>query len=122
MTNNVRGVVTQEIDGKAYGFRLGANEWCELEDDLGKGTSAIVKDIEIMARSNDVDMRLFRSIFRAALSYSEPEATARDAGDLMEKMGMESAGLLVVKIIQAGMPKVEAKGGRGKPQRAVRRR
>lgn len=122
MTNNVRGVVTQEIDGKNYGFRLGANEWCELEDDLGKSTSDVVKDLEAMARSAQVNLKLFRSIFRAALSYSEPDITLREAGDLMESYGMENAGLLVVRIVEAGMPKAEAKGSAGKPRRAARSR
>ncbi len=120
MTNNVRGIVTREIDGKSYSFRLGANEWCELESDLGKGTGAIFKDLEAIARSNEVDYRFFRLIFRAALSYSEPDATLRDAGDLMDQLGTEKAGLLVVEVVKAGMPGVRETAG--KPKRAARSR
>lgn len=122
MTNSVKGVVTREIDGKTYGFRLGTNEWCELEDALSKSTTAIVRDLEAMAKGKDVDQRLFRAIFRAALSFSDPEATAHDAGNLMEAMGLEQAGLLVVEVVQLGMPKQTAGAKRpaGKPKRVGR--
>lgn len=122
MTNSVKGVVTREIDGKTHAFRLGTNEWCELEDALGKSTTAIVRDLEAMAKGKDVDQRLFRAIFRAALSFSDPEATAHDAGNLMEAMGLEAAGLLVVEVVQLGMPKqtTGTKRPAGKPRRVGR--
>ncbi|MDX0331725.1 hypothetical protein GOC48_16440 [Sinorhizobium meliloti] len=120
MTNNIRGVVTHEIDGKTLSFRLGANEWCELEDDLGKSTGAIIKDLERVVATEAVDFRMFRSIFRAALSFSVPEVTAKDSGELMSAVGLEEAGLLIAKIVQAGMP--EVKGGAGKSKRAARSR
>lgn len=128
MTNSVRGVVTREIDGNTHSFRLGTNEWCELEDDLGKSTAAIVRDLEAMAKTNEIDQRLFRSIFRAAMTYGNPEATARDAGDLMQAMGVQEAGMLVVEVVQLGMPQVKAvpkpgsKGTPGKSRRAPGRR
>ncbi|OMQ44927.1 hypothetical protein [Ensifer sp. 1H6] len=120
MTNNVRGIVTREIDGESYSFRLGANEWCELEADLGKSTGAILKDLERVVATEEVDISMFRTMFRAALTYKVPDATLRDAGELMSALGLEGAGLLIAEIVQAGMP--EVKGTPGKPKRAAAKR
>ncbi|WP_085025292.1 hypothetical protein [Ensifer aridi] len=121
MTNNVRGIVTQEIGGKTRVFRLGANEWCELEAELGKSTGAIIADLQRVAGSGEIDFRLFRSMFRAALSYSDEELTLRDAGEVMSTMGLEEAGLLIARIVQAGMPEAK-QASPGKRKRAAEAR
>lgn len=115
MGNTVKGVVSREIDGKAVEFALGANEWCELETELGKKTGAIIKDLAVVAETEEVDFHLFRHIFRAALSYSRPEATLRDAGAMMSELGLEASGLLIAEIVQAGMPPTSGAPGKRKP-------
>jgi len=119
MGNAVKGTVSREIDGQTVEFTLGANEWCELESELGKKTGAILKDLAVVAQTEEVDFHLFRHLFRAALSYSRPDATLRDAGTMMSKLGLEASGLLIAEIVQAGMPSVS--GAPGKRKAAARK-
>ncbi|MBP1842010.1 hypothetical protein J2046_000254 [Rhizobium petrolearium] len=119
MTNTVRGIVSHEIDGERLDFCLSANEWCELEDEFGKKTDEILKDFGTMAENEQLDMRLLRSIFRAAVSYSKQNITLQEAGALMRSLGLVESAALIGTVIVASMPEVKA--GPGKPKRAAAR-
>ncbi|MCC2608390.1 hypothetical protein [Neorhizobium petrolearium] len=120
MTNSVRGIVSQEIDGERLEFCLSANEWCELEDEFGKKTDEILKEFGTMAENEQLDMRLLRSIFRAAVSYSKQNITLQEAGVLMRSLGLVESAALIGTVIVASMPEVKASPA-GKPKRAAAR-
>lgn len=122
MTNSVRGVLTAEIDGKTVELCLAANEWCELEDEFGKTTGDILKDFVAMTEKEDLDMRFIRSMFRAALSYSSPEITHRDAGSIMQRHGIPECATLLGKAIMLSMPEDKGENaGKSKRTAAARK-
>lgn len=124
MSNPVKGTVTHEIDGKTVDLMLSMNEWCELEDELGMKTTDILKRFQMAADAEELDMRFFRSLFRAMLSSALPDITHRDAGRHAAEMGMVEAFELLGKVIMASMPD-DAEGGDnrpGKPNRKTRRK
>ncbi|MGO6999015.1 hypothetical protein [Rhizobium leguminosarum] len=110
MTNNVRGVLTQEIDGETYTLCLSANEWCDLEEEHGKSTVQILKAFQEMASKEDLDMRFLRSIFRAALSYGKPGITYAEAGRLMQACGLVEAATLVGRVAMLSLPEEKPTG------------
>ncbi|MBY5689342.1 hypothetical protein [Rhizobium leguminosarum] len=114
MTNAVRGIVTAEIDGKTVTLCLSANQWCDLEEEHGKSTRHILGRFEEMAAEEDLDMRFLRSLFRAALSYSQPDVTLEQAGAIMQACGLVEAAKLVGQAAVLSMP--EVKGTAGKPK------
>lgn len=122
MTNTIRGTVSREIDGERYNFRLSANEWCELEDEFGKRTDELLKEFFAMVGAAQLDMRILRSYFRAAMSSDGGSVSHADAGRLMAAMGLTDAAALLGEVIVLSMPehKPEPKGGAvtGKPARA----
>ncbi len=120
MSNPVKGTVTHEIDGKTITLRLGTNEWCELEEEHGKKTSEILADFAKAVDASILDMRFLRSLFRAAISAEQPEATVANAGELMSEIGLTEAATLIGRTIQAGMPEVPDQPG--KPEKPAARR
>lgn len=121
MSNEIRGTVTCEIDGERLDLLLSTNEWCNLEDELGKTTDEILKMFFDMVSAQKLEMRLLRTLFRAALSSAKPGITTVEAGLLMTKMGLVEASAQLAKTIVASLPKVEAaedgaNTGVGKPK------
>lgn len=117
MGNKHRGVVSAEIGGETVNLRLATNEWAELEEELGKSTGAILRQFQEMAADEDLNMRFLRTVFRAALSYSKPDVTHREAGEMMTEHGLPETAALVGKAIMASMPEQEE--GKGNPPKAA---
>ncbi|MBP1849695.1 hypothetical protein [Rhizobium halophytocola] len=109
MTNQVRGIITREVAGETLSFRISANEWCELEDELGKTTDQLLKDFFEKAQAEQLDMRYLRGYFRAALSGHRPDITDREAGEIMADMGMIDAVKTLGEVIMASVPQPEPK-------------
>lgn len=120
MTNIARGIVSLPYNGENLQLRIATNEWCELEDEFGKGTDEIATDFEVMVTSGKLKMGLLRSFFRAALAASRPGITHEEAGEIMSNIGLVEAGEVIGKVIIASMPEVKAPAG--KPKAAQRRR
>lgn len=114
MTNQIRGVVSEDILGERLELRLSANEWCELEDEHGKTTDEILKDFFGMVQAGNLRLTLLRSLFRAALSLAKPGITHAAAGDIMAEIGLVDVGRIVGQVIVASLPKVEP-GAAGAP-------
>lgn len=104
MANENRGEVSAVIDGKTLTFRLATNEWCELEDEHGKTTGAIIDDLSAMMMSGKLDMRFIRSLFKAALSGQKPDISDKEAGDLMNRLGLVETGSLIGRVVRASLP------------------
>lgn len=120
MTNQTRGIISLPYNGENLQLRIAANEWCELEDEHGKGTDDILAQFGAMLDSKKLDMRFLRSFFRAALSGAKPNITHEEAGAVMTDIGLVKAGEVIGKVIAASMP--EVKDPVGKPKAAGRRR
>lgn len=114
MTNQIRGVVSEDILGERLALRLSANEWCELEDEHGKTTDEILKEFFGMVQAGNLRLTLLRSLFRASLSLAKPGITHAAAGDIMAEIGLVDVGRIVGEVIVASLPKVEP-GAAGAP-------
>ncbi len=123
MTNQIRGVVSEDILGERLALRLSANEWCELEDEHGKTTDEILKDFFGMVEAGNLRLTLLRSLFRASLSLAKPGITHAAAGDIMAEVGLVDVGRIVGEVIVASLPKVEpgAAGAPGKRRPPAKR-
>lgn len=125
MTNQIRGVISEEILGERLNLRLAANEWCELEDEYGKSTDEILKDFFGMVESGKLRIGMLRSMFRASLSGVKPGITSEEAGNIMAEMELAEVGRIVGKVIVASLPEVkpapkEAPGKRKPPAKRSR--
>lgn len=126
MSNPVKGTVSATIDDKAVSLSMGMNEWCELEDELGVDTSDILARFQGMAEAEKIEMRFFRSLFRAMLSSAHPDVTHAEAGKVAARMGMVGAFELLGRVLMASMPEADETGEGadkqpGKPNRKARR-
>ncbi|WP_180901940.1 hypothetical protein [Martelella soudanensis] len=124
MSNPVKGTVTHEIDGETVELMLGMNEWCELEEELGMETTAILRRFQAMADEEKIDMKFFRVLFRGMLSSASPEVTHKDAGRIAATMGLINAFRLLGEVIMASIPS-DAEGDDKQPKkqnRATRRK
>lgn len=115
MSNVIKGTITCEIDGERLELLLATNEWCELEDELGKNTQQILSEFFAMAQIGALNMRLMRSLFRAALSQVKPGISLIQAGEIMSRIGLVEAAPLLGKVILASMPNQDDGGDEGKP-------
>lgn len=115
MTNQIRGVISEEILGERLALRLSANEWCELEDEHGKSTSEILTEFFSMVSSENLRFGLLRSLFRAALSGAKPGITHEQAGEIMGQMDMVDVGRILGEAIVVSLPKVDPASVKGAP-------
>lgn len=121
MGNLHRGQIAETIDGKRYVFRLGANEWAELEEELGEDFSALVNDFFVKVDAGAISMKLLRSYFRVALSEFDPDITDIVAGRMMSDIGMMRAAEIIGRVIAAGMPDEMKGDAEANPQKPVAR-
>lgn len=97
----LKGEVGFEADGEGYTLLLDFNALCDLEDSLPglmDGTAEIKSP------------RAIRSVFHAGLQAHHDGLSPRDAGDLIQAIGLDKAGELVAKAFEASF----GKGGEGK--------
>lgn len=123
MSNEIRGVISEEILGERLALRLSANEWCELEDEHGKSTDEILKDFGAMVQEGNLRLNMLRSLFRAAMSGAKPGITHAEAGNIMAEVGLVDVGRIVGEVIVASLPQVETastKGALGKRKPPVK--
>jgi hypothetical protein len=104
VTNKVKGEVAFSVEGGdlagEYVLLLDFNALCDLEADLPglmDGTAEIKTPSAI------------RAVFHAGLQARHKDITLRDAGDLIQSLGVERAGDLVRQSFEASF--ATAKGG-----------
>ncbi|ACM39178.1 hypothetical protein ACQZ61_04090 [Agrobacterium vitis] len=120
MSNPIRGTITRSINGEQMEFRLAANEWCELEEELGKPMGAILREFAERVQNETISMAFLRSIFRAALCRCKPGLTHDAAGEIMSSIDLKDAATIIGETINASMPKAAAEkdGAPGKSRAA----
>lgn len=106
-----------EFEGERYPVALTVNSLCGLEEMFG-GRSISVVGEEIA--SGRAGARGVRALFRAAVIAKHPEVTERDAGRMVDHLGSEEAGSIIMgafESLQRGleaeppeMPKADQRG------------
>lgn len=115
MTNPVRGVISHDLADRRLRLRLSVNEWCELEEELGKDCSQIISELFQSIATGRLNQTFLRALFRAAVSFDQPDITAKAAGDIMADVGMVESAALLGRVVAASMPEPDKKGGTEKP-------
>ena len=101
MANRMLGEVAAQMGGRSYTLRLDFNALCELEDLTGEMATAVLTRIEEdKASSKDL-----RNLALAVMLHHHPDATSRDAGQLLS----EAPGVLVQLMIAAYPTQEEVK-------------
>lgn len=106
-----------EFGGQRYPVALTVNSLCGLEEVFGgRSISAVGEDIA----SGRAGARGVRALFRAAVISDHPEVTERDAGRMVDELGAEKAGEIIMAAfdtLQSGleaeapeMPKADQRG------------
>ncbi|HEU4986863.1 MAG TPA: GTA-gp10 family protein [Rhizobiaceae bacterium] len=114
MANRHRGEVSFDAAGKTWTMRLSTNALCELEDALGSGVDAIGTS---MADPRSAKVKTLRLIMWASLTDHHEGVTVRQAGELIDEIGLDTAMGLVQKAFAAMQP--EAKGRANPPKAAA---
>lgn len=119
MANAQHGEVEITVDGKVYTLRLGVNELCALQSDLGladhddefMGLVASAKFLKSISL-------LRKTVFRA-LSGAHPDATIEDAGDMITSYGIIKMREALGGCMKWGLPerttKATESGGEARP-------
>ena len=79
MGNRFLGEATARADGKEWTLRCDFNAMIEFEDATGKDAM----DAFEAAEGGDVDLKDLRHLVHACLLRHHPDATLRDAGDVL---------------------------------------
>lgn len=115
MANREKGEVSFEAQGKTWTLRFSTNALCELEDATGKGAMAVAEEMNDPER---VRIKTLRAMFWAGLTDNH-DIDVKAAGDLMNEIGVDKAGLLIGEAFQASFPDAEAgEAAKGKPAKA----
>lgn len=94
MSNPHKGTVTFEADGGTFTLKLSTNALVELEQALGSGIDTIGA---MMADQSMAKLKTLRLMFWAALTDHHEGMTLKDAGDLIDAIGVVRAGDLVME-------------------------
>lgn len=111
MANAVRGEVSFEAAGTTYRMKISTNALCEIEDALGESIDEVGRKI---AENKSAKIRVLRTLVWGALLDRHPNLTPKDAGRLIDEIGMEKASELIAKCFELMQP--EASGNENPPQ------
>lgn len=101
MTNPVRGEVGFKVGDTDYILVLDFNVLCDLEDDL---PGIMDGKMEVKRPS------IIRRIFHAGLMKHHAGLSERDAGDLIQAVGIAEAGALVGEAFKVSFPEAAVEG------------
>jgi hypothetical protein len=85
MANAVKGEVAVACGEKTYTLVLTTNALCELEDLLGQSTGKSIRQL------SEMDMRVMRGMFWAALRRHHQALTVQGAADIIDALGAAKA-------------------------------
>jgi hypothetical protein len=115
MANNWKGEVELEAGGRKLLFRLGVNEMIELQGDFGLAD----KDEEFAtALRNLSGFKRHRDAIFRGLQLHQPDVTLKQAGDVMNEIGMAQVGELIAKALVLAFPEENKQEG-GEPRPSV---
>lgn len=87
MKNPVRGEIEVEFGERKVTLKLTANAMCMLEEETDRPLGQILADFENLVKHPEkVKIADLRVIFWATMLEDWPEATVKDAGDLMTSL------------------------------------
>lgn len=111
MSNAQRGEVSFEALGQSWTMKLGTNAMCELEDRTGK---TIVEIGDMLDNEKSFSMGLLRDIFMCALLDHHEDVSKKEAGRIIDDLGMKVAVDKVRDSFLKALPEAEAptKGNR----------
>lgn len=83
MANNVRGQIAAKFNGETINLQLHVNSICELEDAADR---PIIEILEEFDDGKKPRMKTVRLLFWAMMLEEKPDATLKDAGQLIQDM------------------------------------
>ena len=102
MTNKLSGQVDFELDGVAYGLKLGMNAICEIEAATNSSINELQEQLNNPSKFRVTDLRiLFFACLKAGGSKVE---TLEDAGNVLDRLGLEKGGQLLGEATQLAFP------------------
>ena len=124
MSATTKGTVTLEVGGKAYTLCLTLNALCELEDLLSTPKEQVTFQ-QVTAMAEKGSLRHIRAVIWAALRDHHPEMSLRDAGQLIQDIGMGAMTAHLTDLAASMAPDEEdakelahATAGRKRPRKA----
>lgn len=103
MANPVRGEVAFEVEGQGYVLLLDFNALCDLE--------GVVPGLMDGATVNMTPTAI-RAVFHAGLQDRHAGLSLREAGGLIQALGVERAAELVKAAFEASFPKAGGEGAK----------
>lgn len=114
MANPHRGAVALETDGKVYSLRFTTNSICELEEHFGQPIAKIVTELQ---DESNASMKMVRAVVWGALLSEQPDITLKDAGNLLDEVGVDALTEKLGLALQRFFPDAEA-GEKKNPPKA----
>lgn len=101
MANREKGEVSFDAQGKTWTLRYSTNALCELEEATGHGAIELANS---MADETKIRISDLRYMLWAGLTDKHDGITVKEAGRLMDALGMDKAGPLIGEAFQAAFP------------------
>lgn len=101
--NSKRGAVHIDADGTPYVMRFTTNAMVRYQDKAGETITEAFRAIDEGSKSDDLDTVRLRRLFWAALS-SEHDISEDEAGDIMDAIGFQNAGLKLGEAVRNAFP------------------
>ena len=115
--SNVRGIVKFEANGATHSLQFSINALVALEEAMGVGVSEIGGKLS-GADGKPVGMKDMRTLFRCGLleNWEAGEPTDKEAGKIMDAIGIGRAGELIGEAFAAAFPEAvsTSEGEKGK--------
>ena len=83
MANIHRGQISAKFNGGTINLQLHVNSICELEDAADRPITEILEDFDVGKKPR---MKTVRLLFWAMMLEAKPDATIKDAGQLIQDM------------------------------------
>jgi hypothetical protein len=112
------GVVSFEADGQTFRLQMSINALIALEGAVGDQTE-IRALLDHSGKSGEATLSTLRAAIWAGLTDAHPHLTQADAGNLIQHLGLERAGSLLVQALVAAFPSADPTAN---PRKATRKR
>ena len=108
-----RGAVTLAHGDETYTMRFSINALCAFEEHVGKSLMQVFSEGE----KAELSVTMIRSLVWAGLTEDKPDLTLKEAGEIIQNVGLEPMTEAMMEAVQASFP--DAGGDRaGNPQGA----
>jgi hypothetical protein len=100
--SKAKGEVSIEADGTRYTLVYSVNAICELEDRLGEGVAALAN-----LGANGKRFKTIRTVFLCGLLDHHPDLTEKDAGRIIDAVGIDKVDAAVGEAFGLAFPQVK---------------